>query len=243
MSDSGVMRSARLGTTLNASSALRNATLCAAVTGNASAGTCRPPSGNASILDYGPTAVLSAAVTLWGPAALPNVTAAPAAGVRAFSLTLTGASLVVVRAPRAPFIHASNSSGLNATLGGAICSILAVSTDGAWALLQTPTPLALCGSETAECGYATLRLATRPSAPGITPAYNGAAVSCPPICPGAVNPPASVPAVTAASGGDAVLASLETDAVTGALSVNPLPAAAAVSQGVFYTLACSQVRR
>ena len=241
----GLMRSQRLGLSLNASVSLFNATLCETFAANKSASAYLCADGDAASLGSSlnaswfplqrtPTAVLAAVVSMWESAAIPNASSSDA---RSFSLTLTGASLIALRAPHAVF----QPAGINITLGDAACPILAVSPDGKWVLLQTPTPMSLCGSETIECGYATLRVATSPSPPGSTPAYHGASLTCPPVCPGTVNAPASVPAVTASSGGDAVLASLVTDPVSGALSVVPRPSAASASQGIFYSLACAQV--
>jgi len=84
------------------------------------------------------------------------------------------AGLVAEQGALAP-LNASNAS-----LGGAPCNISAVSDDGAWAVLDTPTAAALCGSDVSaarDCGYATLTLTTSPYGGAL-----GASLACPPFC-------------------------------------------------------------
>ena len=233
---SGIMRSARLSITLNATAALRAA-------GADAAASCGDPllasgPGCISRLDNStlsvavtPAAVISVAEALWGAVPLPSND-----GGGSLTLTLTASSLILLRSPRYAF-----RNGTNATLGGAPCPVLAVSPDGLWALLQTPSPAQLCGSDAVDCGYSTLRVRAPPSPPGAG-AFSGGALACPPVCPGSISPPTSLPAVFDV-GADAVLAALGRDPSTGGAALTALPSASqggGGSRGIFYSLACAQ---
>lgn len=238
VASASAMRSARLGVSLNATAAFIAALSCNASFAGSRGGVsddCQALLTNAT-LPTDPSAVLATVASVWGSLALPN-----ASDSSGFSLTLTGASLVVLRAARVAF-----SLGLNVSLGGVPCVVLAVTADGLWALVQTPPPAQLCGSVSTECGYRTFRLSLRSGASANTTSntYAGASLACPPICPGSIDPPSRVPAFLAVAA-DATLVSISGTAA-GALSVSAVAssAAAAVSSGgLYYTLACSQVRK
>lgn len=170
---SGLMRSARLSITLNATAKLHAvATDAAASCGDpllASGPGCIGRLCNSTLsVAVTPAAVVSVADGIWGPVPLPRND-----GGGSLTLTLTASSLILLRSLRYAF-----SNGTNATLGGAPCPVLAVSPDGLWALLQTPTPAQLCGSDEVECGYCTLRVRAPPSSPGVG-AFNRGALACP----------------------------------------------------------------
>ena len=184
-----------------------------------------------------PTVILAAARTVWGgnrsgSAAL-NYSlllgqADVVPGAPASSLTLSGASRVVLFAGAA-----ASLATINASLGGAACNISAVSDDGAWAVLDTPSAAALCGSEAGDCGYAALLLTTAPVGGAL-----GVTLTCPPFCSGAVGGgvvPIARPGFGFALGTDppSSLGSLP----------SLLPAAAdsgASSAGIYYAAACAQ---
>ena len=238
VASASTMRSARLGVSLNATAAFVAVLSCNASFANGGgglSGDCKALLANAT-LPADSSVVLATAASVWGGVALPN-----ASDSSGFSLTLTGTSLVVLRAARVAF-----SSDLNASLGGVPCAVLAVTSDGLWALVQTPPPAQLCGSVSNECGYRTFRLSVSSGASPNTTSntYAGASLACPPICPGSIDPPSRVPAFLAVAA-DATLVSIS-GMSEGALSISAVAssAAAAVSSGgLYYTLACSQVRK
>ena len=212
VSAAGAMRSARLGLVVNATSAL----LAAAATLNPGS-----PTALASALAC-PLAVLLAAQGVWAHTSLP-----PASSIsQAFTLTLVGASRVVFRAAASGAFSANQT---NASLSGARCNISAVSADGAWAVLDTPSSMSLCRSDSRECGYARLVVVTAAS-----PLRRGASLACPPFCPGVVG---SGVVPVASSEGDFVLG-LEPSSPVGALPV-ALPAARTTSAGIFYAVECA----
>jgi hypothetical protein len=266
VASSGLMRSARLGRIANVTAALEvAAAACGGVVVNASASAsaagaqqqlvdegCGAPLVNVTWL---PGAILAAAQATWGPIELPpNNSSSAATATGGFALTLTGASLIVLRAPR--FAFSRDPGGVNASLSGVPCPVLAVSADGRWLLLQTPEPAALCGSATVDCGYSTLRVSTASSlgaaaqqrrrlqqqGGGGLAAYNGASLTCPPFCPGSISPPATVPAVLT-PGSDAVRVALVPDAAAasaGGLALQPVLSPVSSSLGLYYSLACAQ---
>ena len=228
VSASGAMRSAVLGVTLNATAAL----LLAAVQASAVHAT---PNVLVSALGS-PTVVLAAARAVWGG----NISgsgafnysqllgqAASDPGAPSFSLTLSGASRIVLFAGVSSSLAASNAS-----LDSVACNVSAVSDDGAWAVLDTPSAAALCGSEAGDCGYATLLMTTAPGGGAL-----GATLACPPFCPGAVG--GSVVPIALPGGGFA----LGTDPPTslGSLpSLLPSIDSGASSAGIYYAAACAQ---
>ena len=226
---SGLMRSARLGVTLNATAALIAAAPDAG--GPTVSGTPALPLSEALA---SPMAVLVAARAVWDDGDL-NYTLllrkAAEVSNAAFSLTLSGSSRVVLFAGPTSRAYATLAA-INATLGGVSCNISAVSDDGAWAVLDTPTSSALCGAEeTADCGYAALRLTSAAFDEAL-----GASLECPPFCPGAV----SGRVVPLAIGSDFALG---TDPPNSNGALPALLASAeseASSEGIYYAAACSQ---
>jgi hypothetical protein len=122
-----------------------------------------------------------------------------------------------------------------ARLGGSKCSIAAVSDDGLWLLMQTPSPVSICGSNTTACGYVTLSISNSVAVPDGVAAYN-VTLACPPFCPGSYD--ASVAAPYAPySPGVISLGSIPPRVSGGAPFQLPSPDIASI--GIYYTLACS----
>ena len=167
VSREGFMLSVPDGAVYNGSAALLAAVCRGAASCTLSAATTAPELAlDVSKQHWGVEYVSSSSASLFPP--LP-------AGV-AFSLTLTGASVLVLFAGRAAF-----GSTVNVTLGGVACSGIAVSSDGRWAAFLTPMASALCpGLGDQDCGYQTLMLANAPLGPSV---FAGA-LACPPYCPG-----------------------------------------------------------
>lgn len=210
----GTMRSARIGIPVNATAALIDAAVATSAVGGATLESALAT----------PAAVMLAAQRLWANSTLaPGGPSAPG-----FSLTLVGASRVVLRAVAGMPAFSLNSS--NASVGSAHGTISAVSTDGAWAVLDTPSAAELCGSDSAECGYAKLLLSNRG-----TLALRGAALTCPPFCPGAVGGGV----VPLAQSDGFVSLGADPDSSLGAL---PTIRASSVStsEGLYYAVQCSQ---
>lgn len=162
VSATGVLRSSRLGVAVNATRALLAANEC-----KSDAASCLSSALSNSSL------VISVAASLWTELPLPNVSTS------SFVLTLAGASRIVIRGQPRSFEQPPLTS---ATLQGVPCNVSAVSSDGAWSVLDTPLSAALCGSAERDCGYATLALRSSPSAGAL-----GATLSCPPVCPGSIS--------------------------------------------------------
>lgn len=210
----GVMRSARIGVTVNATAALIDAAAATSADGNATLENALAT----------PAAVMLAAQTLWG-----NTTLVPGGpSSSGFTLTLVGASRVVLRAAAGTPAFSFNST--YATVGSSPGNVSSVSLDGAWAVLDTPSAAQLCGSDSVECGYAPFTLANR-----ATQSVRGASLSCPPFCPGAIG--GGVVPVALNDGS----ASLGADP-TSALGTLPTARLAPVSssEGFYYTVRCSQ---
>ena len=125
--------------------------------------------------------------------------------------------------------RAFSPNATNATVGGTRCTISAVSNNGEWAILDTPTSKALCGSDSVECGYARLVLANAPS-PGI----RGASLACPPFCPGTV----SGGVVPIISDDGSIILGTDPPSPVGALPA-ALPPSAVTSAGIFYAVKCA----
>ena len=225
VSASGAMRSAVLGVALNATAALL---LTAA---EAASVNVMPQAASLASALASPTAVLAAARVVWGdnrsgPGAL-NYSLLLGEATASFSLTLSGASRVVLYAGVSSMLAATN-----AFLGSAACNISAASDDDTWAVLDTPSAAVLCGSEAGDCGYAALLLNTAPVGGAL-----GATLECPPFCPGAVG--GGIVPVALAGGGFA----LGTDPPTslGSLpSLLPATDSGASSVGIYYAAACAQ---
>jgi len=208
VSAAGLMRSARLRTVVNASAALSDAT---------------------DSVSESASSVIAAARALWGNVTLPNASASPEGATypAPFTLTLVGASRVILRYAGGYASFATNLS--TASLGGVPCRVSAVSEDGAWAVLDTPSSEQLCAGNAIDCGYATLVLSNSPS-----PAMLGATLACPPFCPGVVGG-STVP--IAVSGGAFALGTYPM--ADGSLP-SLLPAVPASSAlGVYYAVDCA----
>ena len=221
VSATGAMRSARLGMIINATSALL------------AAGANPTSSLKASLAS--PTAVLAAARAVWeGPTMNYTVRLLDEGPVLPFSITLSGASRVVLFAGLSGQGVFSPLSSTNASLGGAACNISAVSANGEWAILDTPSAAALCGiaaAEAGDCGYAALTLASSPFGSALS-----ASLACPPFCPGAVG--GSVVPLATRTG-----FALGTDPLTavGALpALLPSDTSGYSSEGIYYAAACAQ---
>ena len=261
----GLVRSARLGAAVDASTALLGA-VCGQRTGNATGGAC------AEVADTlgSPAAVLAAARAAWGALPLPpNSESSPP-----FSITLAGESVVVLRArPRERGSSPAFSNDTALRLGGSSSpsasaagegfrGVQMASGDGLWAVVATPRPEELCGGGgDAECGYVSLSLrnrgggsgrsgarggrglqATTAAAAGSLPEYN-VTLTCPPFCPntlgvGGVYPVAlGAPGVASLGVTPAGGSGVPQQAGAGAGS----SAASSSSIGIYYTLKCSEV--
>ena len=206
----GTMRSARLGVLFNAT----NAVLAAAAASGAGQSAA--------------SVVLQAARSLWSGVALSNTT--PSNADTGFTITLVGASRIVLRGPAG--FRAFASGATSASIGGILCNVSAISDDGAWAVVDTPSPQALCGSDAVDCGYVPLELG---NAPGDS--LRGASLICPPFCAGAVSG-AIVP--VAVKGDEVFGLGLESGTDAGPPSLLP-SASATTSEGVYYSARCTQV--
>lgn len=214
----GSMRSARLGGTVNATAALLGVCNSDIVVAGGSALSC-PASFSAAI--ESPVAILTAAMSLWAPISLSN------ASTPVLSLTLSGASRIMLRASNRTF----SPSQTSAILQGVPCNISAVSVDGTWLLLETPTSTQVCGSDTVDCGYVTLTLANSP-----TPDTRGAALSCPPFCPGVIHNGIR----PLANGSSAFTLGLDPPVLEGALPSYLDGAPLTTSMGLYYAASCAQ---
>ena len=221
---SGIMRSARLGVVLNATAALLAAFSVA--------GTETSLSSLASALASS-AIVLDGARAVWESGALnyTQLLSISAAAAPAFTLTLSGASRVVLFAGLTARGAFSPVISINASLGGVPCNLSAVSDDGVWAVLDTPSAAALCGSTAGDCGYAALTLASSPTADAL-----GATLTCPPMCPGAV-----AGKVVPIPSGDGFALGIDPQMSLGALPTRLPPIDTGVSsQDIYYTTACAQ---
>jgi hypothetical protein len=147
-----------------------------------------------------PTAVLAVAQT-WSsqlPSAAPSASESSSSyTLSSFSVTLTAATVIVLRAAVVPGARAFGGN-TTASLGLGACTVLAVSPDGAWLVLRTPDPSAVC-SGPGPCGYVRFVVS---SGGGIAPAgsanasgnavsasqqapshLRSATLACPPFCP------------------------------------------------------------
>lgn len=234
----GLTRSALRGGIRNASDSL-------AATCDNSPGACASLPGSLAP----PTALLAAVRTLWDGEPVPPASQSLAA----FTMSLTGATRIALRAA-APAFYADTV----VSLGPANCTVLAVAADATWLLVETPDSRAVCGAATAdaECGYVSLTVANPATggsiwAPGKSgavglvsrnlsaPYSRGAALACPPFCPGL-----SRGALPAAADGSASpkLAWASVPLPAAAATISAVPALAPVlpstSDGVYVAGAC-----
>lgn len=195
VTDFGLMRSPRLGRSFNATAPLLQA----------------GGDGDVAAAVRNLTAVVAAAQSVWSDTAFPSKDDASSA----FSMTLTGSTVIVLRSLQPAFRR-----GSTATLGMGTCTVGAVSDDGMWLALVTPQSNTTCASARAgtDCGYVTLTvntsLAAAPlgsseslvtarvitvtaAARGLDMSVSdvaseitsrlGVALPCPPFCPGAIS--------------------------------------------------------
>lgn len=181
------------------------------------------------------SAVLAAVMAVWSSAGIPN----PAASPTAFSLTLGGSAILILRALRS---RPAFGPGTTATLGGAACTVGAISDDGQWILLTTPPANESCtgaasSSPSIDCGYLTLVVNTSASAEAATGAFpsRGVALPCPPFCPGALGDSLVPVALPDGSFGMATHSSLGVGMASSMLEV-PVDA----STGVYYAELCAR---
>lgn len=239
ISASGAMRSARLGVVINATMALYSAADRASNRTDVMRAADVSPTLVAA--QASPTIILAAARDVWtGNEASFNYSrlldeAALASGRDAFSLVLSGVSRVVLFAgltgQNIPFTF-------NATIGGVICNVSAISEDGVWALLDTPSAAALCGASgvVGDCGYAALTLTSTPS---LSVDALGVSLTCPTFCPGTVYGNAFPIAVTVPSEGFSL--GTAPQSLLGALpTLLPDIESDVSSEGIYYAAACSE---
>jgi len=218
VSAAGIMRSSRLGRVVNAT---RDLTIAASSTlSNSTGDAVTVASALAS-----PVTVISATRAIFENRSLRTTSNG------AFTVTLTGSSLVVLRRDQDSegYFPAFSINNTNASLAGVLCNISAVSDDGAWALLSTPSSEILCGSLTEDCGYVSLMTSNAPTAASL-----GSKLVCPPFCPAAIG----VPIATAQ--GRLVLGLDPPPAAPFSLPVILPPAPLSSSEGVYYAAACAQ---
>jgi hypothetical protein len=210
----GVMRSARLSIAVNATAAL----LAAAAL----------PAGDLAAAVASSQTVLAAAYSVWSGTSVSPLEGAWPLASGGFTLTLAGASRLVLRGARA--IAAPNAT--QASIGGVPCVIAAISDDGVWVVVDTPTAEAVCGSTSRDCGYVPFMVGTSPPA---SSGLLGAVLSCPPFCPGSIGGGVvPVPAV----GGDFALGVYPPEGVPAPPVLLP-PSLITSSEGVYYTAACA----
>ena len=221
----GVMRSWRFGTALALGPALLASLTSSTYCRDRSGGGLKPPAfivncSNAASGLALPDVTLRAVVDSWGGLPLSNDSVPDA-----FTMTLTGASRVALRAADAVF-----TTNMTVWMGGVVCNVSAVSADGRWALIETPAAAAL-GE-----GYASLAVSVQAVASNGT--RSRAALACPPFCPGEVplrGEPVPIPAVT---GGGAVQFAVAAPGYGGSTppAIMEVPAS---STGFFYTALCA----
>jgi len=133
----GMMLSATFGTLANASDALLIAYAQQRCSGDAVSSSCALPDFTLTLLWHPLHARdCSCCAALWG-----NASTHDSMRSRIFSITLAGRSQLVLRgASRGAYTTGST----NVTLGSVPCNISAVSADGEWAVVGTPTSTELC---------------------------------------------------------------------------------------------------
>ena len=125
-----------------------------------------------------PQVLLSAAVAAWGGSGL-----SPDPSAAAFSLTLSGPTLLVLRARSGGTFRAS-AAGFSIGMGGVACPVLSASSDGLWAVFRSPNSSDI--THGGDSAYAPLTLTTAGESDPVTNATTarGASLACPPFCPG-----------------------------------------------------------
>ena len=223
VSTTGLMRSAVLGQTVNATPALLAAACPAG----------RGPCGGAGVASALalPRVVLDAARATWGSSPLPmsnDTSSSPA-----FALTLVGPALLVLRASQRAFLNATV-----AAVGPTPARVMASSDDGQWLLLETPTEEVVCAGldPSTDCGYFGLALAN-PAPGGPSPGFCPP-ITCPPFCPGELDA-GVVPLVVNSSAGGLQAVPATVPAAPVAAAPEPLALPALSSLGIYYARACS----
>ena len=224
VSTTGLMRSAVLGQTVNATPALLAAS-CPAGGG---------PCGGAGVASAlaRPRVVLDAVRATWGSCSLPSSNDTSSLSP-AFALTLVGPALLVLRAPQRAFLNATA-----ATVGLTPARVLAASDDGQWLLLETPTEEVVCAGldPRTDCGYFGLALAN--PAPGGSSRGFCPPITCPPFCPGELDA-GVIPLVVNSSAGGLQAVPATVPAAPVAAAPEPLDLPALSSLGIYYARACS----
>lgn len=214
---------------------------------------CRDASVNCSFAEAldSADAVLAAVIAAWEATPPPPLPAVP----QAFTATIVGAQMVVLRSSAA-HTPAFFPGVTTITIGGISCTVRAVSRDGAWLLVAAPPPAELCGSAASgDCGYVTLVSNNAPSlrrqlasSASALPPDRGAALACPPFCPGSVG--LDIPFAVVASGQATAPPStpgppyvfVRASRAAGASALPVLapvaPALSPPSQGFYYAAAC-----
>lgn len=237
MPGSALMRSALLKSTVNASGHLLASCRYILAAGCSLVETMQSP-----------VLMLAAAQAVWGVAALPLVVGS---SPLPFSLSLAGITWVILRGA----VQGSFSNATQITLGNVNCSMLAISTDGAWILVATPSPKAICGFDTVGCGYVALAVSNVDSgneatwavaeAAGVTSSaaggignvsYRGARLVCPPHCPFASGDALPFPLddTLAPALGSALMPTM------GSGLPRPVVAPTATSEGIYLFASCTQ---
>jgi hypothetical protein len=161
-----------------------------------------------------------------------------AAASPAFSVTLTGATVIVLRggSDGRSFVR-----DVRVRIGLSESALSVVSDDGAWAALTTPTTSAACATHSnltllpgmsigaTDCGYVSFVLNATAAATG------GVALACPPICAGSVRPPDVV--LLPDGRGGYVFGSLPP--VGSGRPPQALTDSEQISTGIYYATACS----
>lgn len=236
----GSVLSTRQGWNVNASDAL-----VAAASVHGAGGASVAKLDDALALPAAVFTAASAVVSMWSP--LPNNSAG---GTSVFALTLTGPTRIILRALQ----PGTFANGTTVMLGDAACTAVEVSQTGDFLLLTTPAVADVCPQESAagfECGYVTLTVDTTAVTAVQAEKLNGAALSCPPFCPGAVGDRAFIalsggygPSVNPLTSEGFVLTLIPPRSAQGtaALSSAFVPTTAA-SVGIYYALQCYQSGR
>ena len=185
--------------------------------------------------------VVLAAQSVWEKDALPQNSASSSG---AYSLTLTGATVLVLRASQRAF-----RPGMTVRLGSVLCPVGGISEDGKWMAVVTPQAGALCVTnvpDSADCGYLILSVNTSTADCDNLSCNSslGTTLQCPPFCPGVIQGGSVVPFPLA--DGAITLADVSATAAQG---VPPVPLSSDInslststSTGIYYALACASTR-
>ena len=248
VTDLGIMRSPRLGRSLNGTQQLLHLSNSSDVVTAVR---------NLSVL-------LAAVQSLWANVSLRalSLTSSEDTADATFSMTLTGSTTIVLRAAQMQDPSQAQPAfraGTTATLGLGSCTGIAVSDDGRWMLLRTPPTNATCAgdlasvasSPTADCGYVTLTVNTS-AAEGVKADVLGVLLTCPPFCPGAL---ALSTSDSGDSSGSGATVPIPLSDGTFGVATNPtavgsttpptvlsswILSASSSSSGIYYSLACAK---